>query len=172
MRGMLQNGASRTTTWNQIKPTAFCYTRDKRLLLGKQGYIGLYTGNKDNLTPYRMRYYTNYFDFQSPTKLKILKKISFTFIGGNSADAIVKYGFDYTNQYYSRSITLGDLVVAEYGIAQYNIGQYTAGVVFDNQKIQASGSGNVLQLGIETVIDGFQLSIQKLDCYVKIGRTR
>jgi hypothetical protein len=172
MRTILENGAARATTWNQITPTGFFYTRDKRLLMGQPGYIGIYQGNLDDTAPYRFSYYTNYFDFGSPTNIKILKKIGMTFIGGNGADAIVKYGFDYTNQYYSRSITLGDLVIAEYGIAQYNISQYTAGVVFDNEKIQASGSGNVLQIGVETVINGFEMSIQKLDCYVKLGRTR
>jgi hypothetical protein len=172
MRGLLENGAARTTTWNQITPTAFFYTRDKRLLLGKVGYIGIYGTNLDDTLPYRMQYYTNYFDFGSPTNIKVLKKIGATFIGGNGADAIVKYGFDYTNQFYARPIVLGGIAVAEYNIAQYNIGQYTAGVVFDNQKIQASGSGNVLQIGIETIIDNFTISIQKLDCYVKLGRTR
>lgn len=172
MRGLLENGAARTTTWNQITPTAFCYTRDKRLLLGKAGYIGLYGTNLDDASTYRMQYYTNYFDFGSPTNVKVLKKISATFIGGNGADAILKYGFDYTNQLYARPLTLGGSAIAEYGIAEYNIGQYTAGVVFDNQKIQASGSGNVLQIGVETIIDQFSISIQKLDCYVKLGRIR
>lgn len=172
MRGLLQNGAARTTTWNQITPTAFFYTRDKRLLIGKPGFIGVYGTNLDDTATYRMQYYTNYFDFGSPTNIKVLKKISATFVGGNGADAIVKYGFDYTNQYYSRPITLGDVTIAEYGIAQYNIAQYTAGVVFDNKKIQASGAGNVLQIGVETVINNFNISIQKLDCYVKLGRTR
>lgn len=172
MRGLLENGAARTTTWNQITPSGFCYTRDKRLLIGKPGYIGQYGTNIDDTLTYRMVYYTNYFDFGTPTNIKVLKKISLTFIGGNGADAVVKYGFDYTNQYYSRPITLGDVVVAEYGIAQYNIGKYTAGVVFDNEKIQASGSGNVLQIGVETVVSGFEISIQKLDCFVKLGRTR
>lgn len=172
MRGLLENGAARTTTWNQITPTGFLYTRDKRLLVGKAGFIGQYGGYLDDTLTFRMEYYTNYFDFGSPTNIKVLKKIGLTFIGGNGADAIVKYGFDYTNQYYSRPITLGDLVIAEYGIAQYNIGKYTAGVVFDNEKIQASGSGNVLQIGVETIVDGFEISIQKLDCFVKLGRTR
>jgi hypothetical protein len=62
--------------------------------------------------------------------------------------------------------------LAEYGTAEYGIGEYSAGIVFDNKKIQASGSGNVIQIGIETNINNFELSLQKLDCYVKAGRTR
>lgn len=172
MRTQLQNGAARTTKWNSITPTAMFYTRNKDLLLGKTSYIGKYTGNLDNTSTYRLQYYTNYFDFGSPTALKILKKISMILIGGTNANISVKYGFDFSPNYSSRNLILGDIVVAEYGVAEYNIGEYTAGVVFDNKKIQASGSGNILQIGIETEINNFELSLQKLDCYVKAGRTR
>ena len=172
MRQVLQNGAARATAWDNITPTAFWYTRDKRLLLGQKGYIGEYSGYSDNTASYRMNYYTNYFDFQSPTTIKILKKINMTLIGGNGATTTIKYGFDYEQKYLSRIIVLGNINIAEYGISEYNIGEYTTGVVFDNQQIQASGSGHVLQMGIETVVNGFEISIQKLDCYVKTGRTR
>ena len=172
MRTQLQNGASRVTTWTAIRPYAFCYTRNKELLLGEENFIGKYKNFLDNTATYRVKYYTNYFDFQQPTTVKILKKINATFVGGNGANVIVKYGFDYSPSYLSRKITLGDTTIAEYGIAEYGIGEYTAGVVFDNKKIQASGSGNVLQIGIETDINGFEISLQKLDCYVKAGRVR
>ena len=172
MRGQLQNGAAKTTTWNNITPRAFFYTRNKDLLLGQDGFIGKYNTNLDSTETYRVQYYTNYFDFGSPTSLKMLKKINLTFIGGNSATVFVKYGFDFSAAYQSRTIALGSTSIAEYGIAEYNIGEYTAGIVFDNQKIQASGSGNVLQIGMELDINGFEISLQKLDCYVKAGRIR
>jgi hypothetical protein len=172
MRNQLQNGASRVTTWQQITPRAFCYTRNKDLLLGQSGYIGKYQNYLDNTASYRLKYYTNYFDFGSPTSVKILKKINTTFVGGNGADVTVKYGFDFSSSYLSRNISLGDVTIAEYGVSEYSIGEYTAGVVFDNKNINASGSGNVLQIGIETEVSDFEISLQKLDCYVKAGRTR
>jgi len=172
MRGQLPNGAAKTTTWDNITPTAFFYTRSKELLLGQESYIGKYQNSLDNTSTYKLKYYTNYFDFGSPTSLKILKKINMTFVGGNGADVIVKYGFDFSPSYISRVVELGNISIAEYGTSEYNIGQYTAGVVYDNQKINASGSGNVVQLGLETDINNFEISLQKLDCYVKAGRTR
>jgi len=171
MRTTLQNGAARTTTWT-LTPTALFANRAKELLMGFAGYIGSYIGNIDNTTDYRMSYYSNYFDLGSPTAIKILKKISFTMIGGNGADVILKYGFDYSSNYNSQFLTLGDLNPAEYGIAEYNIGEYSAGIVFENQKIQVGGAGNIIQLGIETVISDFELSIQKIDVFCKAGRTR
>ena len=172
MRGQLQNGAAKTTIWDNITPTAFFYTRSKDLLLGKTGYIGKYQNYIDNTATYKLKYYTNYFDFGSPTSLKILKKVNLTFIGGNGADVVVKYGFDFSPSYSSRIVELGGISISEYGVAEYNIAQYTAGVVYDNKKIDASGSGNTLQIGIETDVDDFEISLQKLDCYVKTGRTR
>lgn len=172
MRTTLQNGAARTTIWDNITPRAFAYTRSKDLLLGQEGFIGKYENNLDNTTPYRLKYYTNYFDFGSPTTLKILKKINMTLVGGNGANMVVKYGFDYSPSFLSRTISLGNINIAEYGVSQYNIDAYTAGVVFDNKQINASGSGNVLQLGLEALVNGFEISIQKLDCYVKQGRTK
>ena len=172
LRTQLQNGAARATTWTNITPTAMFYTRNKDLLIGKTSYIGKYTGNLDNTASYRLQYYTNYFDFGSPTSVKILKKINMILVGGSGAAIIVKYGFDFSSGYLSRNLILGTVALAEYGVAEYNIAEYSAGVVFDNKKIQASGSGNVLQIGIETNINNFELSLQKLDCYVKAGRTR
>lgn len=172
MRNTLQNGAARTTVWPSYSPKAFCYTRSKDLLLGHNLFVGKYEGYLDNSTPYRVKYYTNYFDFGSPTALKILKKVNITFVGGNGADVTIKYGFDYGNNYLSRKLELGTLAVAEYGVSEYSLSEYTAGVVFDNKTVQASGTGNVLQLGVETLVDGSSISIQKIDCYVKAGRTR
>ena len=171
MRGTLPNGASRTTTW-LLTPTALFATRAKELLMGFAGYVGYYTGHLDNASTYRFSYYTNYFDLGSPTQVKILKKISFTLIGGNNAVITLKYGFDYSNNYNSQNIQLGNLNIAEYGTAQYNISEYSTGIIFDNQKVQVGGAGNIIQLGLETVVNNFDLSIQKVDVFCKAGRTR
>ena len=171
MRSALPSGASRVTTWTSA-PTALFANRAKELLMGFAGYIGYYTGNLDNTSAYRFAYYTNYFDLGSPNAVKILKKIGFTMIGGNGADVVIKYGFDYSTNYNSQNLSLGDVVIAEYGVSEYNIGEYTAGVLFDNQKVQVGGAGNIIQLGVETLINGFELSIQKLDVFCKAGRTR
>jgi hypothetical protein len=84
----------------------------------------------------------------------------------------LKYGFDYTNSYRSLPFYLGTSNPDEYGIAEYGIAEYESGIVFDNQKIQAGGSGNVLQIGLEVEINNFEISVQKLDVFCKVGRTR
>ena len=170
-RGVLENGASRTTIWKQINPTAFCNTAARELYIGQVGYIGKYNGYEDNGTSYRMSYFTNYFNFDAPTQVKILKKINVVAIGGSNQPIAVKWGYDYTRNYYSRGITLSRVVIHEYGTAEYGIATYTNGIALDTARIQASGAGTVVQLGFESDIDGTPLSIQKIDFAIKQGRT-
>jgi hypothetical protein len=171
MRVMLPNGANRTTTWDGLLPYAIKYTRNKDLLIGKPGYIGKYDGYKDNADSYLMRYYTNYFDFAAPTVIKIMKKVGVTVIGGQGYGVTLKFGFDYSDILNSRQFLLANASIAEYNIAEYDIGEY-GGTAFDNKVINIGGSGKVIQLGFETTVFNKPVSIQKLDVYVKIGKTR
>jgi hypothetical protein len=171
MRSQLPNGANRVTTWDGIVPTAFKYTRNRDVLLGKAGYVGSYTGYKDNADGYFMKYYTNYFDFQAPTTIKIMKKVGVTIVGGQGYNISLRFGFDYNDIFNLRQFSLANATIAEYNIAEYNIGEY-GGSVFDNKIINIGGSGKVIQLGFETTVFNKAISIQKLDVYVKTGKTR
>lgn len=170
-RGALQDGAARATIWDNIEPKAFFVNQAKQLLIGKTSYIGKYFGYSDNGSSYRLQYYTNYFDFDASTKLKILKKIGWVLIGGTNQSVAVKWGFDYTEGYQATTYTLDTAVVYEYGIAEYNIGEYSSGIVLDRFSINAGGAGTVMQLGLEADINGNPLSIQKIDVAVKAGKT-
>ena len=170
-RGVLENGASRATIWKEINPTAFYVTADRELYLGQKGYIGKYDGYEDNEQTYRMSYFTNYFDFGSSTNNKILKSISVTAIGGSYQPIAVKWGYDYSNNYSSRVIELNGVTIYEYNIAEYGIAEYSNGIALDRIKIPASGSGTILQLGFESDINGTSLSIQKIDFFLKQGKT-
>jgi hypothetical protein len=170
-RGVLENGASRTTIWTGIKPTAFCLMASRELYIGKPGYIGNYIGYEDNTSVYRMSYYTNYFDFDDPAVLKILKKINVVAIGGSGQPIAFKWAFDYNSNYNSQVVLLDTLTVFEYGTAEYNIATYSNGIALDNAQVNAGGSGKVVQLGFEANINNAPLSIQKIDFGLKAGKT-
>ena len=171
MRSVLQDGSSRVTIWNSIEPRAFCVTNTKDLLIGKPGYIGKYFGHEDDEQVYRLEYYTNYFDLGSETSLKVLKKIGFVVIGGAGSNVSIKYGFDYQDNYQSQTKSLVGGDVYEYGIAEYGIAEYAGGILLERFAVNVGGSGVILQVGLETDIDGNPFSIQKLDVYVKGGKT-
>jgi hypothetical protein len=170
-RAPLPDGSSRVTIWDNIEPKAFCITQAKELLIGKTSYIGKYQGSTDNGSAYRLQYYTNYFDFDTPTAIKILKKVGFVLVGGTQQSVAVKWGFDYTEGYQATTYILENATVYEYNIAEYNIAEYTSGIVLDRFTVNAGGSGSVMQLGLEADINGNPLSIQKIDVYIKQGKT-
>ncbi len=171
LRGRLQNGAARVTIWDSLEPTALHVTYTGDLLLGKEGYLGKYFGFLDDTAKYRLRYYTNYFDLGSPTTMKFLKKGNFVVVGGVGQDVALKYGFDYINSYRSITKKLRTGSVYEYNIGEYAIAEFSSGLVLEEVNSNLGGSGSIMQLGFEADINQSPLSIQKIDIYVKAGKT-
>ena len=171
LRGRLQNGASRVTIWDSMEPTALHVTYTGDLFLGQEGYIGKYFGFLDDTATYRLRYYTNYFDLGNPTTMKFLKKGNFVVVGGIGQNVALKYGFDYINSYRSITKQLRTGSVYEYNIGEYAIAEYSSGLVLEEVNSNLGGSGSIIQLGFEADINAAPLSIQKIDIYVKAGKT-
>lgn len=169
-RSPMQDGSYRVTQWNSIDPRSFVVTDAKELLLGKPGYIGKYFGHSDNSTSYRLEYFTNHFDFDQPNLLKFLKKIGLIVIGGSGAQVAIKYGFDYSENFLSQTKSLAGGTSYEYGIAEYNIAEYAGGIVLEKFFLNVGGAGSIIQLGVETDINGNPFSIQKIDTGVKLGK--
>ena len=170
-RTFLQDGSARTTTWDTISPTAFCTLANRDLLLGQAGYIGLHGEYTDNSAHYRMSYYSSYFDFQQPTTTKILKKVQMLVVGAQNQDITMKWDFDFKRAYQSATIVVDPTEIAEYGIGEYGEDSYAGGIIIFSLNLNAGGTGKVLQLGFETDIDNNAVSIQKVDVFVKGGKT-
>lgn len=168
-RSTLQNGAARTTVW-LLTPLSFCYTADKKLLMGFPGLIGAYTGYLDNTSTYVMRYFTNFFDFGAPTTTKILKRVNVVTVGGAGYAFSLNIGYDYTDNYTYRNFTLPGGASYEYGDAEYGLAEYSPSPL-NSTSINVGGQGRIIQLGLNTVVNNNDVSIQKLDIYVKTGKT-
>jgi hypothetical protein len=171
LRQKLEDGSNRVTFWSNISPRSLCTTVNRRLLIGKTNGIAEYTGYSDNSTSYVFSYYSPYLDFGSPSITKMLKKIGITVVGGQGTTFDVRWAYDYQGNYKTvrADVVVGS--VSEYGIAQYNIDEYSSSVFIDNIKKQLSGSGNIVQIGIDSLINGTAVSIQKIDIYAITGRT-
>ena len=170
MRQPLQDGSARVTIWNNMEFTDWL-AFDGEIYMTHNDGLARYAGYQDNGASYRMVYFTNYFDLGSASQTKILKRLSMTVIGATGQDFVVKSGFDYSDQYNSYPLTVRTGTVYEYGIAEYNIAEFSGGTLVDTVRAPGSGSGSVLQLGFEADLNGGALSIQKMDVYVKQGRT-
>lgn len=177
MRAPLQDQSRRVTIWKGFTPSAFKVTKGNDLLVGQVGYVAKYGGYKDDTSPYRLAYFTNYFDFGSPTIEKMLKNIRLAIIGGEDQEASLKWAFDYSIDYKSNAFRLSTGSSSEYNVDEYfsddnidNEAEYSSGIVLDNVSLSVGGRGAVLQLGIEADINGGSLSIQKIDIFAKTGK--
>lgn len=168
-RTMLEDGSSRVTVWDNQTHTNL-YENDELLFTNVDG-IARYAKYTDNGSPYVMKYFTTYFDFGDSTNTKILKRIGATVIGGSGQAFVLKAGFDYEDSYTAYPVTLDSLANYEYGVAEYNIAEYTVGTLVDQVRASMGGDGNVVQVGLEATIKDSPLSIQRIDIYVKQGRT-
>jgi hypothetical protein len=239
-RAPLQNGALRVTVWDTQTQTNMLSLPNDVYFTQADG-LAQYFGYQDNGEAYRVKYYTNYFDFAAPTQTKILKRISVTVIGGSAQDFVLKSGFDYTDAYQSYPAQLTEKAVSEYNVAEYGLSnttvagsqgastvtvegspdvhytvdfettqsvtyntpykvwldadtyyyttndgsrtrttlytlstdytaEYTTGTLAEAIRLPAGGSGNVLQIGFEANVNGAELSIQKMDIFIKQGR--
>ena len=169
-RSPLQDGSARVTLWDS-QTHSNMFIHNDELYCNNTNGIAKYTGYKDYGQAYVMKYYTNYFDFDDPTSLKILKRITATVIGGNRQAFTLKAGFDYFNRYRSFPAVLEDLANYEWGIAEWGIAEYSTGTLVDQVRAPMGGDGVVVQMGLEADIEGQPLSIQRLDIYVKQGKT-
>jgi hypothetical protein len=174
-RSVMPDGASRVTTWSQIDPTALYARRNGDLLIGKTGYIGKYTGYLDDTSTYRMAYYTNHADLGDVSVTSIVKRISIVVIGGSNQTVTIKWGYDFSENYLSENEDIPTQGISEYGIAEYGangvpVAQYAGGIVIQTLTTQATGSGKVVQTGYEAEVNGYELSIQKIEILAKRGR--
>ncbi len=118
-----------------------------------------------------MTYYTANTDLGAPATLKFPKIFKGVVIGNETQDFVIKYGFDYSTNYTSRTFSSTESAVpSEYNIAEYGIGEYTGGLLIAFPRVQLGGSGTIIKFGIETTINNAPVSIQKIDTYVKIGK--
>ena len=171
MRTPLEDGSQRATTWSSLYPLSFTVLEDGTVYIGKDSGIVKYSGYLDGTEKYEMRYFSNPLDFGNTSNLKFLKKFNLTIIGGQSTPTTLNWGYDYAQNYTKQAFIFGTGTLAEYGIAEYNTtGEYTSSILINTPKVNTSGSGEVVTIGLEAEINDAQFSIQKIDIHALLGR--
>jgi hypothetical protein len=174
VRGLLENGAYRVTRWITDNMVCFCNRQDDTLLIGNTYGINTYEGYQDNGESYSLRYYSNPLSFGNPSQLKFLKKITPTIIGGSSETVEIKWSYDFNNSYKSQAFGLASSAnIGYFGISEFNS---TAEFVSGNnsvtvKRINATGSGNLITIGIESEVNGASLSLQEFNIQAITGKT-
>ena len=171
MRRQLEDGSNRVTTWSGMYPLSFVSLEGGDIYIGISSGIVKYNGYMDGANKYQMRYFSNPMDFGNASNLKFLKKFNITIIGGQNTPATLNWGYDYSSAYTKQVFTFGSSNIAEYGVTEYNTtGEYSAAILINTPKVNTSGSGEVVTIGIEAEINNAAFSIQKIDIHALLGR--
>jgi hypothetical protein len=156
MRRSLEDGSNRATTWSGMYPLSFAVLEGGEIYIGISSGIVKYEGYLDGTVKYEMRYFSNPMDFGNTSNLKFLKKFNLTIIGGQNTKQV---------------FTFGSSSIAEYGVTEYNTtGEYTSSILINTPRVNTSGSGEVVTIGLEAEINDAAFSIQKIDIHALLGR--
>jgi len=171
LRGNLENGSYRITRWPSSSFTAFERdVSDGTLYIGSVDGLGTYNEYSDNGSSYRFKYFTPGLTFGDSSKTKFLKKIKPTLVGANSATVFLKWAYDFNTFFRSQDYIVGNQQPAFFGESEFNIGEFTGGQLTSRRSINATGSGTVVTIGLESDINGFPLSIQEINLLALIGK--
>jgi hypothetical protein len=174
MRGPLdESGAHRVTTWTALDPLCFTVLDDGSIYMGKDSGIVKYSGYADGTASYQLSYFSNPLDFGNAANLKFLKKFNLTLISSPATPVTLNWGYDYTDSYTKQAFSFSGTTanIAEYGVSEYNTtAEYTSGTSIQTPRVNASGSGEVVAIGLEAQINNAEFSIQKIDIHALLGR--
>lgn len=173
LKGALENGSYRVTRWPSSLFKSFDRKLDGTLYVGTVGGLALYTGYDDNDVAYRFRYYSPSLTYGDSSKTKMLKKMIPTIIGGANSNVSLFWAYDFSEEYSSQVITVSDASesTAFYGISEYNTtAEYTSGTLTSRLKINTTGSGSTVVIGVEADINGSPLSLQEINTQALIGK--
>ena len=172
VRAPLEDGSFRVTTWSSILPLAFNELASDGFYIGLSTGIVKYAGYLDDAATYQMSYYSNELDFGNPGILKFLKKFNITIIGGGSATANLNWAYDYSDNFSKQQFEFeASGVIGEYNVSEFNTtAEFTGGVEIQTPKVNTTGSGNVVKIGVVSTINNNAFAIQKIDILAKIGR--
>ena len=197
VKGRLENNSFRVTEWT-LRPFTAWERRhtDGKLLTGTKDGLGEYSGYSDEVnnggnieqTSYLFRYYSPSLTFGDPSKLKFLKKIRPTVIGANTASVRIKWAYDFSSTFSTAVFGIGSQIpyyysspkddsvgfISEGGLAEYSqdgLAEYTGGELTTRPPINATGSGSVVTIGLESDINGFALSLQEINVLALMGKT-
>ncbi len=171
LRGRLENGAFRVTKWPSVDFKSFARDRNGDVYIGTVDGIGKYDGFDDNNSSYIFRYTSPGLTFGDPSKLKLLKKIRPTIIGGNNADIILSWTYDFSIQANTSRFRVGSATPGFYGVSEYTAVEFSLGDLISRKSLNCTGNGSVVTVGLQTEVNGSVISLQEMNVLALIGKT-
>jgi hypothetical protein len=178
LKAPLSDGALRVTEWD-IAPSALEYSLDSSMYMGFTSRIATYFDYKDDLdrdntggSTYNFIWTSGWNDFGDEVKAlnKIPKKLSILVGGIVSTTVVIKWAYNYVDSFYQANVAFSGKGVSRYGSAKYAVDTYSGALIFQNTKTPLTSQGQVIKFGLNIIVSGNQIILQKLDMLAKIGR--
>jgi len=181
LKARLENGSYRATRWTAAPFKSYDTKDDGTLLVGTSDGVGTYEGNSDQFNDsgtikngtYRFAYFSPGLTFGDPSKTKFLKKLKPTIVGANTATVFLKWAYDFETTFNTTQFVVGNQVPFFFNesASEYTVAEFTGGSTTSRPSINTTGGGSVITIGLESDIDGFNLSLQEINVLALIGRT-
>ena len=171
-------GGMKMTKWNRCFFNKMHYHEHKgkteMLLGGNSNENGLlkYTGYSEwNDRPFEFKWASMPLDFGSPTNSKLLKSIDYTIFSlFEETSATARWGFD-GNLTRKKAIGIDALIPAYYNDGVYGETTFGAsGSTIRRYKINTTGSGDLVRIGLDIKILGNEVSVQEVNVQTLLGR--
>jgi len=170
MRQALPDGSQRVTTWSSLNPYSFTVLEDNTIYIGLEDGIVKYDSYSQGTESYELRYFSNPLDFNNTANLKFLKKFNLTIIGGQNTPTILNWGYDYATTFSKQALIFDEAGFSEFGVGEYGEAVYSTGKIINKPRINTSGNGEVVTIGLEAEINAAAFSIQRIDIHALLGR--
>ena len=183
LRMPLENGSARCSTWSMTNGNLFnCYFDDRKqydFIMGVKGGVAQYTGNTDRGDSFDIAYRSAASDLSGTGQVieKIAKSAVLTVEAAKQQDFVMSYGYDYNRN--PRKVVvdrdLGSSLYSKFAASTslYGVSKYSAiGIGIHLIKIPLGGAGgSSFYFGLNATISEEQMSIQKIDIFLKLGKT-
>ena len=171
MRGALEDGSHRVTTWTVTPFLAFVRQDNGVLLGGNTNGVGQYSGYLDNSGTYQLRYYSNPLTFGDSSRIKILKKIIPAVIAGGATLVKIQWGYDFSQTLAVDYLQVPAILPAEYNINEYSLSEYSSSSQkFIKKSINATGNGTLVTVGVQVDVNDEEFSLQEFNIQALFGR--
>ena len=170
IRRPLEDGSFRVTTWTGLVPNSQCRCVNEVHYLAMDAGLFKIDGYTDDGESYYFDWLLHPQTFGDNSRLKFVKHLHMSWEGGYGYTPILRWSFDYTNNFQSGVLEIETGGVTEYGVAEYGISEFTGNTLFGEDHINGGGSGRLITAGVKVLINGKPFALQEFNVQATIGR--
>jgi hypothetical protein len=100
----------------------------------------------------------------------MLKQLKATLVGGNNQTVQLNWSYDFQPGKKTNTFSISNNAISEFGVSEFGIAEFTTGIITTRKKVNASGQGEVVIIGMETDVNGQEVSLQEISVFATIGR--